>query len=202
MPRTIPRLRRPLRPEPAPRRKRWTRKECDWLRENGLLTGRYELIDGEIIDKMGQNRPHAIVIVLLLQWLSATFGGDRVQCQLPINVAEADNEHNEPEPDGAAFAQPVTAYTERSPGPADLLLVVEVADTTLRFDRRTKAALYARAGIVEHWVIDIAGRQIFVHRRPAPDGYAQTVAYAAHETLAPLARPEAAVRVAELLPPA
>ena len=60
----------------------------------------------------------------------------------------------------------------RHPGPADLHIVVEVADSTLRSDRVAKAALYARAGIGEYWIVDIVGRQLFVHRQPLPNGYA------------------------------
>ena len=80
-------------------------------------------------------------------------------------------------------------------------LVVEVSDTTLRFDRTTKAALYARAGIREYWIVDITGRQVLVHRQPAAEGYAEIAAYTADESVAPLALPDEAVRVADLLPP-
>jgi Uma2 family endonuclease len=191
-----------LLPEGTPNRKRWTRKECEFLVESDLLTGRYELIEGEVIFKMGQKPTHAFVIVRLMVWLSALFGGEYVRIQLPIDVADADNATNEPEPDAAVLAQPATAYLERNPGPADLLLVVEVSDTTLRFDLTTKALLYARAGIREYWVVDIAGRQILAHRNPTPQGYQETIAYAESESLTLLARPETAVQVASLLPPA
>jgi Uma2 family endonuclease len=188
--------------EPTPNRKRWTRQECKFLVENGLLQGRFELVDGEILSKMGQKRPHAITVVLLIQWLTTVFERNHVQCQLPIDVAQYENEINEPEPDGAVLAQPATSYTDRNPGPSDLLLVVEVSDSTLRFDLRNKADLYARAGIAEYWVIDLVGRRIVTHRSPAAGGYEDVVAYATDESLAPLARPEASVRGSNLLPPA
>lgn len=194
-------------------RKRWTRNECEFLVQNELLVGRYELIDGEIPLKsdyrerkgeaqptMSQKRRHAIAIVLLIQWLISVFGGDRVQCQLPIDVASEDNDTNEPEPDAAVFVQPITTYVERHPGPVDLLLVVEVSDTTLRFDLRTKALPYARAGIVEYWVLDVTGRRLYVHRQPTATGYGEVLEYAEDETLSPLARLEASVRAADLLP--
>lgn len=202
MPRTIAPPPRAPRPEPAPGRKRWTRGECDFLRDNNLLTGRYELIDGEIISKMGQNPPHRIAVILLRNWLIAVFGPLFVQSQASIDVRDADPEHNEPEPDAAVTVQPNIAYLEGHPGPNDLLLVAEVSDTTLRFDRTTKAALYARAGIREYWIVDLAGRQVFVHRQPTLKGYTEITAYAENETLAPLARPDDAVRVGDLLPPA
>lgn len=191
----------PTRPEAAPGRIRWTRQQCAAIQEAGILTGRYELIEGEILVKMGQKPPHAFVIRALLAWLAQLFGVERVQIQSTIAVAVSDSDYNEPEPDAAVTTQPYTAYLERHPGPADLLLVIEVSDTTLRFDLSTKAALYARAGIDDYWVVDLAGRQIVVHRQPTPEGYQEIIAYAEAEELAPRARPEARVRVASLLPP-
>lgn len=192
----------PGSPEPAPNRLRWTRQQYHAIGDCGILVGLYELIEGEIISKMGQNRPHITAVTLLIKWLIALFGGDYVQGQGPIDVADADNATSEPLPDVAVLAQPITAYMTHSPGPADLLLVAEVSDTTLRFDRTTKAALYARAGIVEYWIVDVDGRQIYAHRQPAPEGYAEIVAYSADEEIATLTRPDAPVRVADLLPPA
>ncbi|HZO89994.1 MAG TPA: Uma2 family endonuclease [Chthonomonadaceae bacterium] len=99
------------------------------------------------------------------------------------------------------MVEPTTAYTDRHPCPADLVLVAEVSDTTLRFDLTTKAVLYARAGIREYWVVDIVGRRIDAHRQPATQGYQEILVYEETERLSPLAHPEAAVRVAGLLPP-
>src|SRR5579871_2339099 len=81
-------------------------------------------------------------------------------------------------------------------------LVVEVSDTTLRFDRTTKAGLYTRAGIREYWVVDIAGRQVFVHRRPTSEVYSDITAYSAEEIISTLARPDASITIADLVPPA
>ena len=202
MPRAIPFSERKLQPEPAPNRKRWTRKECEFLRENGLLTGRYELIEGEIVSKLGQKPPHAFVIIRLTGWLVRVFGGDYVRIQLPVNVADQENETNEPEPDAAALGRPAVEFLQSAPDPADLLLVIEVSDTTARFDLTTRALLYSRAGIREYWVIDLPGRQLIAHHGPTPQGYQETTAYDETESLAPLARPDAAARVADLLPPA
>ena len=200
MPQTV----EPLRgdPVPTPNRIRWTRAQCDAIREAGVLTGRYELIDGEIISKMGQKPPHAAVVGLVFQWLVAVFGARFVRVQATIDVAQADPTYNEPEPDVAVTQHSVDAYFARHPGPADLELVVEVSDTTLRFDRTTKAALYSRAGIREYWVLDLAGRALYVHRGPGADGYTGIVHYSVEEAVSPLARPEASVRVSDLLPPA
>jgi Uma2 family endonuclease len=200
----MPQVIEPLRgnPEPPPNRIRWTRAQCDAIREAGVLQGRYELIDGEIISKMGQKPPHASVIGFLVRWLARVFGLDYVRVQCTIDVGGADPDHNEPEPDVAVTRLPVDDYVDHHPGSADLLLVAEVSDTTLRFDRRTKAGLYASAGIQEYWILDLQGRQLLVHRQPAEGGYLEITAYGPAELVATLARPAASVRVEELLPPA
>ncbi len=187
--------------EPTPNRKRFTRKECEFLEQNQLLTERYELIDGEIIFKMPQNPPHALTVMLITAWLMRVFGEMYARCQLAIDVGEAAPEINNPEPDGVALSQPVTAFAARHPAPMEILLVVEVSDTTIHFDLHNKAALYALAGIVEYWVADIKERRFVVHRNPTPAGYAEVTQYDAEETISPLARPDASVRVADLLPP-
>lgn len=191
----------PAVPPPAPPdRKRWTRKECEFLVQNHLLTGRYELIDGEIISKMGQKRPHANAVMLLTRWLMRVFGEDRVQCQLPIDVAQEDRETNEPEPDVAVLPAPMTSYTDAHP--RDVLLVVEVSDTSLQFDLQIKAAIYARAGIPEYWIADIVNRRIVAHRKPVPLGYDEILEFGQNEEIAPIGHAEYSIRVTDLLPPA
>ncbi|MBC8102980.1 MAG: Uma2 family endonuclease [Cytophagales bacterium] len=187
--------------ERFPNRKRWTRDDCAFLERVGLLPERYELIDGEIVSKMGQNRPHAITVTLLIKWLVALFGGDFVQCQLPIEVESADRQTYQPEPDAAVLVQPVTAYVSAAPGPDDLRLLVEVSDSTLRGDLQTKAALYARAGVPEYWVLDVISRQLFVHRIPRGGAYAHIERYGEEESVATEAAPGSVVRIADLLPP-
>lgn len=187
-------------PEPAPNRIRWTRAQCDAIREAGVLTGRYELIDGEIISKMGQKPPHTSALTLLMERLVALFGGLYVRIQSTIDVGAAHSAYNEPEPDAAVTSEPAAAYADRHPDPDDLVLVVEVSDTSLRFDRSTKAALYALAGIQEYWIVDLKGRQLLVHRQPAADGYVEITAFGPDESVAPLARPHSPVRVGALLP--
>lgn len=165
-----------------------------------MLTDRYELVDGEVISKMGQNPPHATAIGLLSDWLGEVFGAPYVRVQLTSDVGTADPEHNEPEPDVAVTREPRRAYVGRHPGPEDLLLVAEVSDRSLRFDLTRKAALYAAAGYPEYWVLDLNQRRVVVHRDPDPRGYQQITAYSEDETAAPLARPEARVRVGDLMP--
>lgn len=186
--------------EPAPHPVRWTRAQSVAIRESGVLTGRYELIDGVIISKMGQNPAHATGITGLLQWLAEVYGLPFVRVQLAIGVGDADPDHNEPEPDLTVTRLPYKSFSDRHPGPEDLQLVVEVSDTTLRFDRTTKALLYARAGIEEYWILDLNNSRLLVHRQPASHGYHEVIAYGEDEMVATLTRPETATMVGNLLP--
>jgi len=107
----------------------------------------------------------------------------------PIDVAPGDNPTSEPEPDLAVLAQPCSAFTTSNPQPSDVRLVVEISDTTITFDRKVKAGLYARGGIAEYWVVDVTGRQIIVHRNPRDGAYSDVVSYSAGESIEPLSAP-------------
>ena len=185
-----------------PPRKRWTRAECEVLERSGLLVNEHlELIDGELINKMGKNRPHVNSIVLLIEWLSGVFGARFVIPESPIDVAPADNPTNEPEPDLIVTRLPIQAFQTANPEPKDVALLVEISDTTRAFDLSVKAALYARAGIVEYWVLDINGRRMVVHREPEAGVYRSVIAYGEEESVTPLAAPSAALRVGDVLLP-
>jgi Uma2 family endonuclease len=189
----------PLVPVPAPNPMRWTRQQCRAIEELGIIEGRYELIEGEITLKAGQNRRRALVIIQLTAWLLGLFGESLVQFQLPIRLSGEDQESSEPEPDAAVLTRPANDFDD-TPGAGFVALVVEAADTTLRFDRSTKVALYGRNGVPEYWVIDIDGRRIYVYRGPSQEGYSEQFVYADGEEIATLARPDAPVAVAALLP--
>ena len=153
-----------------------------------------ELIDGELISKIGKNRLHARVGWSVVAWLIEIFGVAFVQTESPIDVAAPDNEINEPVPDVLVLNRSFKKLAAK-PGPADVHLVVEVSDTSLRFDLTTKAALYARAEIVEYWVVDISAKRIIVHLGPLDGRYQSVVAYSEWESVTPLASPGAALSV-------
>lgn len=182
---------------PAPPRKKWTRLECDSLERSGLLeTEHLELIEGDLISKTPKYRPHVNNLWSLVLWLIKVFGPEFVNQEAPIDVAPEDNPTNLPEPDAIVLKREYSLFRS-NPQPEDLRLVVEVSDTTLNFDLTVKAALYARAGIVEYWVLDVNGRRLIVHRDPASRGYESIVAYAEHESISPLAAPKVEFRVAD-----
>jgi len=199
MPITLTEIPAPVGP-PDPPRKRWTRAECATLEASGLLEQeRLELVEGELISKMGKKRPHVNSLTVLHAWLIQVFGWRVVNAEAPIDVAPEDNPTNEPVPDLIVLRQDPSRFTS-NPRPQDLRLVVEIADTTLNFDLTVKAALYARAGVVEYWVLDVSGRRLLVHRNPQAGTYADVAAYSQQESASPLAAPQAQFRVADAFP--
>ena len=178
-------------PPLEPPRKRWTREECVALEASGIWDQQHlELIEGELISKVGRKRPHINAIVIMHAWLLRVFGEQYVNPETPIDLAPADNPINEPEPDLIVLSTRSDGIKDRNPQPSEVRLLVEIADSTLRFDLTVKARLYARARIVEYWVVDIPGRRIIVHREPQDGEYCSVVAYAEHESVKPLASPD------------
>ncbi len=195
-------LQQPTENAPAPFRIIWTREDCERFENDGLLIpGKYELIEGEIIRKMPQNRPDSAGISRLFAWCLSAFTMDFVQTQAAINVSPEDNPTSFPEPDVFVLNRSIAYFLVNYPTPQDLELVAEVSDSTLAFDLSTKAGLYARAGIVEYWVLDVAGRSLTVHRDPSAGRYQSILRYAADESVATLAKPAERVVVSALLPP-
>ena len=183
----------------APPRKRWTRDDCALLDGIGAF-GKLELIDGELIDKMGKLRPHQIVLVLIHEWLIQMFGVRFISTETPIDVSPEDNHTSEPQPDLIVLSRSVVEFPVDNPRPSDLRLVVEVSDSSLRFDLTAKASLYARAGIVEYWVLDVNARRCVVHRNPQAGRYTSVVAYDKGEEVAPLAVPDRPLSVSSVFP--
>jgi Uma2 family endonuclease len=149
---------------------------------------------------MGMNRPHSMSVTLVSNLLSTVFGGEFVQSQVPIDVAPPDNSTSEPEPDAFVLNRNIREITHSNPQPADIALIVEVADSSLALDLTTKAGLYARAAIADYWVLDVNARRLIVLRDPQNGAYASVVAYESTETIAPLACPDVAIEISKLLP--
>ena len=186
-----------------PQRHRWTREEYHAMAETGLISpdARVELIEGEMIPMSPQRRPHVTGVMLVSEVLRAVFGSDYIiQTQGPISLSR----FSEPEPDVAVLKGSIRDYHTH---PTTAALIVEVSETTLGYDRTTKAGLYARADIPEYWILNLIDRQLEVHRHPLPMdgpplgyGYRDIRVLDASERLAPLAAPEREVAVADMLP--
>src|SRR5947207_13346894 len=187
-----------------PALRRWTRREYERLIDRGFLDEDepIELLDGLLLVKEPQSRPHRTAVLLVAKTLEHAFGdGWFVQVQSPIGLEDL----SEPEPDVCVVQGSPRDYVRAHPThPA---LVVEVALSGLRMARGRKATAYARGGLADYWIVKLVDRVLQVHREPARPGPARRRwGYAAIETLgaeaivAPLAVPSASVRVADLLP--
>lgn len=182
------------------RHKTWTRAEVEVLESTGLFEGRhFELIEGDLIDKMGKNRWHTLGLARTRRILDALFGAEYVYTEAPIDIAPGDNAKNEPEPDVYVLRRKFEELPG-NPAFADLALVVEIADSSLRLDLKVKAHLYARAGIDEYWVLDLNNRLLHVFRQPENGEYRERTELGETESIAPLAKRDASISVAQLLP--
>jgi len=176
-------------------RHRWTVTDFDRMLISGLLdeTDRVELIEGELIDMTPIGSRHANLVDVLTQILVRRLpAGCRVRVQNPIRLGDL----SEPQPDIAVVRD--RSYAAAHPEAADVLLLIEVADTTLEFDRDIKLPLYARHGIPECWLIDVAGSQLSIHREPAEGEYRHIRRPTSGETLHLLSPDGPALRAAEL----
>jgi Uma2 family endonuclease len=178
----------------------WTRDDYHRMAEAGILRPDepVELVAGQIIRKMSpQGSPHAAAIRRSRRWFEMSLGAiAQVQAQLPIQL---DN-YSEPEPDLAIVVPDDRDYSDRHPTAAEVWLLIEVSDSTLAYDCKTKAIAYAQAGIADYWVIDVEHRQLLVWRDPTPTGYGSPLVVEEQGAIAPLQFPQLRVPVAELLP--
>jgi Uma2 family endonuclease len=185
------------------RQRLWTKQEYYRLGELGFFHGqRVELIEGKLMVLSPQNAPHAGGVMKALAALQAAFAtGYLVRPQLPIDLGQT----SEPEPDLAVVAGNVEQFLQAHPTSA--VLIVEVADSSLSYDRNRKASLYARAGIADYWIVNLVDNQVEVYRDPVPDPtqhygfrYASRTDFVAGTTIHPVAQPHAAIAASSLLP--
>ena len=164
----------------APRR--MTVTEFDRIPDDAFGDDRVELIEGLIYTKMSQNLPHITAIRLVIEALQAALGaGFSVSGQLPVGFGEV----SKVEPDILALRGRARDYDGRYPDPAtDIVLLVEVSDSSLLRDAGTKAELYARHGVPEYWIVNVPGRSVEVRREPRAEGYAETRVYREGESVA------------------
>ena len=188
----------PVEAEPTPRR--WTREEYYRMGELGFFHGqRVELIEGEIIVLSPQNWPHSSTVDRVGEVLRRILGiGFWVRTQIPLNLGTSD-----PELDVSVVLGRREDYSDH---PTTAVLIVEVSDSTLAYDRSRKASLYARAGIADYWIVNLVDKQLEVRRDPRPDpsqyyghGYASVTILVPPAVVNPLAAPQVSLAVADLL---
>jgi len=180
-----------------PRPKLFDVEEYHRLLEVGFFTpdDRVELLDGVIYEMAPIGSPHAACVRRLNHLLSRAGLAAQVSPQSPVTLDRI----SEPEPDLALLVPRDDFYAERHPSPEEILLAVEVSDTSLRFDRGKKAPKFAATGIAELWIVDLTGERIIVHREPGDRGYGEVQTLGRGEELSPRAFPELRLRVDDVL---
>ena len=158
---------------------------------------RMELLDGEIIEMLPIGPFHASSTRRLTKYFSR-LGGDRwlVDTQNPVLL----NNHSLPQPDFTLLRSVEGEYQTEHPGPGDVILLVEVSDSSLRFDQGRKLVAYAQAGIKEYWIVNLVKRWVEVYREPLSDGtYRSVTRKQGDDLVAPEVFPDATMRVGDLL---
>lgn len=177
---------------------RFTVEDYYRLGEVGILApdARVELLDGRIYDMLPVGPFHSGVGTRLQTVFSGAAAGRwQVRVQYPVRL----NNGSEPVPDITLVKPRADYYTKQHPLPPDVFLLVEVAQSSLPFDRKAKLIAYARAGIAEYWIVNLKAKSVEVHRGPLPIGeYSQTGRHKVGTTIAPDAFPDLQIAVADL----
>lgn len=181
------------------RRYRFTVDEYDRMAEVGLLTqcDRVELLDGDIVEMSPIGDRHASVVARISHVFAERLGRRCIVWgQNPLGMRVV---RSVPQPDVVLLRSRDDFYASGRPGPDDALLVIEVMDTSVATDRGVKLPLYARAGLVEVWLVDLGTDAIEVYRRPAAEGYADARVLRRGERIVPQAFADVTVTVDDLL---
>jgi Uma2 family endonuclease len=184
-----------------PRQRLWTKAEYYRMAELGWFDGqRVELIEGEILTMAPQDSPHFSGTDKTADVLRKAFGPAYwIRMQGPLDLGA----FLQPEPDVSVVPGKREDYRDH---PKTAVLVVEVSLSSLAYDRKTKGPVYAKAGILEYWIVNLADRQLEVYRNPVPDGahplgfrYDTILALSAKDSVTPLALPGVKIAVSEIL---
>jgi Uma2 family endonuclease len=181
----------------APTRYKLSVDDYHRLGEVGILNedSRVELVEGDLIEKAPIGGPHLTVVNRLNKLLVLAVGNlGVVSVQNPVRLSR----HSEPRPDFAVLRALAEDSGASVPGPEDVLLLIEVADTTLAYDRSTKLALYSKAGIAECWIVNLQAKCIEAYCEPLADGYSKRIDFKLQDRVSPLAFPTISIAVAEV----
>ncbi len=185
-------------PAEPPRRWKWTGDDLIRLGEAGLLPpeGRFELLDGEIYEFAPPFPLHAYIVDLIGKFLEdrAAACGGHAREEKPIRL----NQWYDPQPDIAVVRGPERRYRDRFPGPEDILLLVEVADSSVDHDRKRKLPAYAAAGIPECWLVNLPDQRVEVYAEPVDGEYRTLHLYRTGEVMECPALSGTAIAIADL----
>ena len=178
-------------------RRRFSRDDYYRMAEAGILTAdaRVELLDGEIVDMSPIGPRHSGILAMLTRFFVEQVG-DRAICrvQSPLHL----DEHSEPEPDLLLVLPRDDFYASAHPSPRDVVLLVELAESSIEKDRGQKLRLYAEAGIREYWLFDLNRRVLIAHRQPKDGEYASLQQYESDTRVAPEALPDVELAIGSL----
>jgi Uma2 family endonuclease len=181
----------------APERMRISADRYRKMVETGVLTkyDRVELVDGDMINMAPIGSSHAAVTARLTkEFVLSVVDSAIVSPGGPLKLGD----YSELQPDLMLLRPRKDFYAAQIPAPPDVLLLVEVADSSLAFDQGTKRALYARYGVAEYWVVDIPGKRVHVYHEPAGDRYARALECTLSDTVSPRALSAVQVTVGTL----
>ncbi|NEQ76333.1 MAG: Uma2 family endonuclease [Okeania sp. SIO2C9] len=147
---------------------KWSIQDYHQMISAGILSDRHvELLEGEIIEMSPEKSLHRKITDSIAEYLREKFRGlAKIYEAHPVTLP-----NSEPEPDIAVVKMPASLYDSRHPYPEEIYLLIEVSDTTLEKDLEKKRFVYARAGILEYWVVDLVNEQLIVFQEPSKDDY-------------------------------
>ena len=186
-----------------PRIHRMTVDEYERMVASGAIASRnrFHLINGYLVDKMTHNPPHAVADELCgRELLRIMPPGWHLRSAKPVRLPAQDSE---PEPDRCVARGTIDDYDERHPGPDDVALIVEVADSSLAEDRDYATNLYGPAGIPVYWIVNVRGRRVEVYTGPGPQGYGPPEIFAEGQSVPVVigGREVGRIAVEDILPP-
>ena len=179
-------------------RRRFTVHEYHQMGQAGILgeDDRLELLDGEIVEMAPIGSRHQAVVDRLTRLFSNRLGDAAVvRVQGPVRLGEG----TEPQPDLILLAPRADFYASAHPGPDDVLLLVEVSDSSTEYDREMKLPLYARYGITEVWLVDLGAGTIEVHRGPTAQCYQEVSQAGRDQRVSPATFPQMELAVADII---
>lgn len=178
----------------------WTVEEYHQMTEAGIFhpEERVELIAGQIIKMSAKGTAHTSAVRRTARILRNRLENQAdVYTQDPIKL---DNS-SEPEPDIAVVKIDPLDYADHHPTPSEVYLIIEVADSSLKYDREIKSKLYAQSGIADYWVLDVIDRKLHMFREPTQEGYQSEVILSQEASISPLQFPTLVIALQDILPP-
>lgn len=178
----------------------WTVKEYHKMAESGIFhpEERVELIAGQIVKMSAKGTIHTTTVRRIAHVLRDKLQGQvDVHTQDPIQL----NDFSEPEPDIAVVKVDPLDYVDHHPTASEVYLIIEVADSSFKYDRETKGKAYAQSGILDYWLLDVNNRKLHVFREPTQEKYQSEVIFSQEAIISPLNFPGLMITIADMLPP-